>query len=40
MPDLGCFFNLDPLADGYFYNSPYAFTENRVIDGRELEGLP
>jgi RHS repeat-associated protein len=38
-PDIGRFFNIDPLADKYVYNSPYAFAENRVIDGRELEGL-
>lgn len=31
--------NIDPLAEDYQYNSPYAFAENRVIDGRELEGL-
>ncbi|UKB86076.1 DUF6443 domain-containing protein [Chryseobacterium sp. MEBOG06] len=39
MPDVGRFFNVDPLAEKYVYNSPYAFSENRVIDGRELEGL-
>jgi len=39
MPDVGRFFNVDPLAEKYTYNSPYAFSENRVIDGRELEGL-
>lgn len=33
------FFNVDPLAEKYPYNSIYAFSENRVIDGRELEGL-
>ncbi len=38
-PEIGRFFNVDPLADKYVYNSPYAFSENRVIDGRELEGL-
>ncbi len=31
--------SIDPLAEDYVYNSPYAFAENRVIDGRELEGL-
>ena len=31
--------SVDPLAEKYTYNSPYAFSENRVIDGRELEGL-
>lgn len=39
MPDVGRFFNVDPLAESYPYNSTYAFAENRVIDGRELEGL-
>ena len=39
MPDIGRFFNIDPLAESYVYNSTYAFAENRVIDGRELEGL-
>ena len=38
-PDIGRFFNVDPLAEKYVYNSPYAFAENRVVDGRELEGL-
>lgn len=37
--EIGRFFNIDPLAEKYVYNSPYAFAENRVIDGRELEGL-
>ena len=36
---LGRFFAVDPLAAKYPYNSPYAFSENRVIDGVELEGL-
>ena len=30
---------MDPLSASYPYNSPYAFSENRVIDGVELEGL-
>jgi RHS repeat-associated protein len=36
---IGRFFSIDPLAAKYPYNSPYAFSENRVIDGIELEGL-
>jgi RHS repeat-associated protein len=36
---LGRFLSLDPLAPKYPHNSPYAFSENRVIDGIELEGL-
>jgi hypothetical protein len=31
--------SLDPLAPDYPWNSPYAFSENRVIDCIELEGL-
>lgn len=38
-PAIGRFFNIDPLAEKYKFNSPYAFSENRVISGRELEGL-
>ncbi|MBG6130615.1 RHS repeat-associated protein/uncharacterized repeat protein (TIGR01451 family) [Aquimarina sp. EL_43] len=38
-PRLGRFFAVDPLARRYSYNSPYAFGENRIIDGIELEGL-
>lgn len=37
--EIGRFFNIDPLTEKYYYNSPYAFSENRVINGRELEGL-
>jgi RHS repeat-associated protein len=36
---LGRFFAVDPLAPKYPHNSPYAFSENRVLDGVELEGL-
>ncbi|UQB69787.1 DUF6443 domain-containing protein [Epilithonimonas zeae] len=39
MPDVGRFFNVDPLAEKYTYNSTYAFSENAVISYRELEGL-
>ncbi len=38
-PRIGRFFAVDPLAKEYPHNSPYAFSENRVIDGVELEGL-
>jgi RHS repeat-associated protein len=38
-PRIGRFFSVDPLFKEYAYNSPYAFSENRVIDGIELEGL-
>ncbi|MBU1901877.1 hypothetical protein KKG82_05965 [Patescibacteria group bacterium] len=33
------FFAVDPLAAKFPWNSTYAFSENRVIDGIELEGL-
>jgi hypothetical protein len=36
---IGRFFAIDPLMAKYPHNSPYAFSENRVIDGIELEGL-
>jgi RHS repeat-associated protein len=38
-PQIGRFWSIDPLADKYVYNSPYAFSENKVINGVELEGL-
>jgi RHS repeat-associated protein len=38
-PRLGRFFSVDPLCVKYSYNSTYAFSENRLIDGVELEGL-
>jgi RHS repeat-associated protein len=37
-PRLGRFFAVDPLAQLYTWNSTYAFSENRVIDGIDLEG--
>jgi RHS repeat-associated protein len=37
-PRLGRFLSLDPLFKDYPHNSPYAFSENRVIDAIELEG--
>jgi len=38
-PAIGRFFNIDPLAEDYYYNSPYAFSENKVVAHVELEGL-
>ena len=38
-PRVGRFFAVDPLDKDYPHNSPYAFSENRVIDAIELEGL-
>ena len=38
-PRIGRFFAVDPLSGMYPYNSPYAFSENRVIDAIELEGM-
>ena len=37
-PRVGRFFNADPLAKSFPWNSPYNFSENRVIDGVEFEG--
>ncbi len=37
-PRVGRFLSLDPISAQYPHNSPYAFAENRVIDGIELEG--
>ena len=39
MPELGRFFNVDPLAESYLHNSPYAFSENKVVAHVEIEGL-
>ena len=36
---IGRFLSIDPLSSDYPWNSPYAFSENRLIDGIELEGL-
>ena len=36
---LGRFLSVDPLFASYPWNSTYAFAENRVIDGIDLEGL-
>ncbi len=36
---LGRFFCVDPLVSYFPWNSPYAFSENKVIDHVELEGL-
>jgi hypothetical protein len=36
---LGRFFSVDPLTAKYPWNSNYAFSENRLIDGIDLEGL-
>ena len=38
-PRLGRFFAVDPLFRQYSYNSPYAFSENVVVNAVELEGL-
>ena len=38
-PRLGRFFAVDPLFREYPWNSTYAFSENRLIDAIELEGL-
>jgi len=36
---IGRFLSLDPLKYNFPWNSPYVFSENRVIDGLEFEGL-
>jgi len=38
-PRLNRFFAVDPLAASFPWNSPYAFSENRLLDMIELEGL-
>jgi RHS repeat-associated protein len=38
-PQIGRFWQVDPLADKYVYNSTYAFSENKVTGHVELEGL-
>ena len=38
-PRIGRFFATDPLEGNYPWNSPYSFSENRLIDKIELEGL-
>jgi len=36
---IGRFHSVDPLAEDYLYNSVYAFSENKVTNHVELEGL-
>lgn len=36
---MGRFFNVDVLAEDYDYQTPYAFSENKVTNHIELEGL-
>ncbi|AWM15197.1 hypothetical protein DI487_15915 [Flavobacterium sediminis] len=38
-PRVGRFFAVDPLSGQFPWNSPYAFSENKVIHGIEFEGL-
>ena len=38
-PQIGRFWQIDPLSDKYVYNSTYAFSENHVTSHYELEGL-
>lgn len=37
-PAIARFLQVDPLSDDYVYNSPYAFAENKLGLGTELEG--
>ncbi|MCX2682139.1 hypothetical protein OOZ15_19490 [Galbibacter sp. EGI 63066] len=38
-PAIGRFWQVDPLAEDYVHNGVYNFSENRVVDAVELEGL-
>ncbi|WP_236025495.1 DUF6443 domain-containing protein [Flavobacterium geliluteum] len=38
-PTLGRFWQIDPLAGTYAHNSTYAYAENNVSSGTDLEGL-
>ena len=38
-PSIGRFWQIDPLSEDYVYNSTYAFQENKMGMGVELEGL-
>ncbi|HTN38046.1 MAG TPA: hypothetical protein VL053_13290, partial [Arachidicoccus sp.] len=38
-PQIGRFWQIDPKSDSFRYNSVYAFSENKVINAVELEGL-
>lgn len=38
-PQIGRFIEIDPLSEQYEYNSTYAFSENKVTNHIELEGL-
>ncbi|UGU14596.1 DUF6443 domain-containing protein [Sinomicrobium kalidii] len=38
-PAIGRFWQVDPLAEKFAHNGVYNFSENRVVDGIELEGL-
>ncbi len=38
-PQIGRFWQIDPLSEGYVHNSTYAFSEHHVTSHVELEGL-
>lgn len=38
-PQIGRFIEIDPLSEKYTYNSTYAFSENKITNHVELEGL-
>jgi RHS repeat-associated protein len=38
-PEIGRFFNLDPLAEEYYAYTCYQFSSNQVVHASELEGL-
>jgi len=37
-PQLGRFWQVDPIASKYEYNSPFAYAENKPINGIDMEG--
>jgi RHS repeat-associated protein len=39
MPDIGRFFSVDPLSEGYEWQSVYVFGSNQPVHAKEIEGL-
>lgn len=39
MPDVGRFFNIDPLSEKYEDYTPYQYSSNQPVHGNEIEGL-
>ncbi|MNJ86436.1 Ycf48-like protein [compost metagenome] len=38
-PRIGRFFSIDPVSEKFPWNSSYAFSENKVIDGIDFQGM-